>query len=109
MQEAEGLLLCFRQRAPILARGFEQNERTDHIGLNKICRAVDGAVYVTLGGKVQNGAGLVLREQFVHGRAVANVGTRKHMTGVALERLKRSEVPRIRQLIDVQNGFVRAI
>ena len=59
VQEAEGGLFFRRQAVVVGADRFEQVEGADDVGLDKVFRAVDGAVYVAFCSKVDNGAWLV--------------------------------------------------
>jgi hypothetical protein len=71
--EAEARLGFTLQAHPVAAGGFEQGEGAIHIGAHKVTRAVDAAIHVALGGKVDDGAGLVLGKQAVDKLPVADV------------------------------------
>src|SRR4051794_1110876 len=57
VQKAKLLPGFSAQAIPVAARGFKKPERANDVGLNKVFRAVNGAVNMTLSGKIDNGAG----------------------------------------------------
>ncbi len=106
VQEAEGRLLLGRQRAPVAAHGFEQPEGAEHVGLDEVLGPVDGAVHVGFGREVDDGARLVLGQQAVDQRAVADVALHEDVVRIALERRQGLEVAGIGQLVEVDDGLV---
>ena len=60
MEEAEGFLLLLAQSVPVGAGGFEEVEGADDVGLDELGGAMDRAIHMGLGGKVDDGAGAVL-------------------------------------------------
>ncbi len=73
------------------------------VGLDELCRPVDRPVDVALGGKVQDGVGLMLGKQRLERRPVADVGLREVIRRVRIGVGKRIEVPRVGQLVDVDD------
>ena len=65
MQEAKVGFVDIGQGGPVRPHGFKQEEGANDVGLDKVLRAVDGAVHVTIGGEVQNRKGEVLSQQGV--------------------------------------------
>jgi hypothetical protein len=74
MQKAEGGLGIGVHGVPVTAGFFEQAEGADHVGLDELAGAVDGAVDMAFGCEVQDGPGLVRGQRLAHGIAVADVG-----------------------------------
>ena len=85
---------------------FKQAEGTDDVGLDEVFRAVDAAVDVRFGGKIDNGAGLVLGEQFGDEVEVADVTLDEGVARVSLERGEVFEVAGVGQRIEVDDGLV---
>ena len=106
MQEAEGRLFGFGQGAQVSAHGFEQAEGADDVGLNEVFGAVNGAVHMAFGGKVQHGAGAVLGQQAIHQVAIAQVAMHKGVAGVALQPGEIFQVARIGQFVEVDDGLI---
>ncbi|MNH38575.1 hypothetical protein D3C79_996350 [compost metagenome] len=59
VQKAQCTTRQLIQAAPVSAHGLQQVEGADHVGFNKGLRAVDRAVDVGLGGKVDDGTWLM--------------------------------------------------
>jgi hypothetical protein len=106
VQEAEGRVLLGRQRAPEAAYRFEQAKGAQHVGLHEVFGAVDGAVDVRLGCKVDHGARLVLGQQAVDEGAVADVALHEDEIRVALERREGLEVACVGQLVEIHDRLV---
>lgn len=62
VQEAKVLPGFVLQIAPVGAHRFQQSKGADDVGLNKIFRAVNGAIHVAFGSEIDDGAGLMLSE-----------------------------------------------
>jgi hypothetical protein len=60
-------------RQPGLAGGIEQGKRSDNIGLDKFCGAVNGAVDMRFRGKVDNRVHFVLGQDAVNQFAVTDI------------------------------------
>jgi hypothetical protein len=65
---------------PNLSRRFKQIERAKHIGLNERLRTKDGAIYMRLSRKMNDGVNLVLTEQGGNKLAVANISLHKDVS-----------------------------
>ena len=91
---------------PVGAHGFEQAEGADDVGLDEVFRAVDAAVDVRFGGKIDDGAGLVLGEQLGDEVEVADVALDEDVARVALERGEVLEVAGVGQRVEVDDGLV---
>src|ERR1700709_2173628 len=102
MQKTKRHLIRVGQGFPIGKRRFEQREGAHNIGLYKLSGLVNGPVYVTFSGEMQDRAGLMLAEQRVHCSAVANVRPRENMIRVAEYRFERPQIPGVGQLVYVQ-------
>ena len=105
MQEAEGSLGIGIERAPVGARGLQQREGADDIGLDELGRAVDGAVHMALGGEMHDRARTVGSEQAVDRLAIADIGLREHVARVAFQRGERLAVACVGQLVDADDGI----
>jgi len=78
----------------------------DDVGIHEVIGPVDGPVDVTFGSKVHNRPRLVLREQFSHGRGVANVRTYKNVPGIREDFRKTLQISGIGKLVDVDYGLI---
>ena len=85
VQEAEGGLFGLREAVVVGTHRFQQVEGADDVGLDKVFRAVDGAVYVTFGGEVDDGARLELGQQLGDQRLVTDITLNEDVVGVALQ------------------------
>ena len=68
VQEAEGLPGVALQTTPVGTDCFQQTEGADDVGLDEVFRAVDAAVDVALGRKIDDSARLVLSEEVCYQR-----------------------------------------
>ena len=62
---------------------------------------------MALGREVHHGARAVFGQQAVHQRPVANVALHEHMPGITLQCGQVLEVARVRERVEVDDGFVR--
>src|SRR5262249_33562336 len=85
--------------APMCERGFQQHIGADHVGVDEFGRAIDGAVYVALCGKMHHRVGVEAREGIGHNGAVADVGATELVASMAVNRRERSEITGISQLV----------
>ena len=93
---------------PVLRCGLQKPESTDHVGLDEVLGAMDGAVHMRLGRKVDDGAWPVLGQQARDQRTVANVAMHKHMARIALQAGQVVQVAGVGELVEVEHGLVRA-
>ena len=104
--EAEGGLGVGLERAPVAAGGFEQGEGAVYVGADEVAGAVNRAIDVAFGGKVDDGAGAVLGQQAVDQLAVADVALHKDVARVALERGEVLQVARVGEGIQIDHRLV---
>ena len=86
MKEAKGRALRIGQALPVGAHALQQACGAHHIGLDKVFRAVDGAVDMAFGGKVEHSTRLVLRQQLGQQGCVADITLHKHVPCIPLQR-----------------------
>jgi hypothetical protein len=89
VQKAKSGFVGLGQSGPVGSNGFQQPESADDVGPDEVFRAVDGAVHMAFGRKVQHGAGAVLGQQGIdqqgiHQGAVAEVALYEVVARVAL-------------------------
>ncbi|MNQ91497.1 hypothetical protein D3C85_1068810 [compost metagenome] len=77
--EAKGGLAPFIQIFPISAGRFQQDISADDIGFDKIGRAGNGTIDVTLGGQVHHGIGLMLGKHPIQLGAIADIHLLEHI------------------------------
>ena len=107
MEEAEVVLGGSVESVPVGTDGFEQAEGADDVGLDEVFRAVDAAVDVRFGGKIDDGAGLVLGEQFGDEVEIADVALDEDVARIALQSGEVLEVAGVGQRIEVDDRFIR--
>ena len=61
---------------------------------------------MAFGGEVQDGTGLVLRQEAGNQRVVANIAFYKDVPRIAVQRCQRFQVARVGQLVEVDDGLV---
>ena len=106
VQEAEGLLGLALQAVVVGAGAFQQVKGADDIGLDKVFRAVDGAVHMAFGGKVEDGAWLVLGQQTADQLGIADIALHEEVARVVLHCGQSFEVAGVGQLVQVEDGLV---
>src|SRR3990167_4092132 len=74
MQKPERSLGIGLQATKVGPHALQQVEGAHDIGLNEVLWSVDGAVHMALGGKVEDGSGLVLGQQRSEERRVGEEG-----------------------------------
>ena len=107
MEEAEAVLRFAGEAVPVGAHGFEQAEGADDVGLDEVFRAVDAAVNVRFGGKIDDGAGLMLGKQLGDKVEVADVALDEEVARVAAQRCEVLEVAGVGQRVEVDDGLSR--
>ena len=85
MEEAEAVLRFAVKSVPVGADSFEQAEGADDVGLDEVFRAVNAAVDVRFGGKIDDGARLVLGKQPGDEIEVADVALDEEVARVAIQ------------------------
>ena len=89
------------------AHALQQIEGAYDVGVDELARAADGAVYVALGCKVEDGAGLVRSQQLADQGRVAKVALNKDVLGVTGDRRQVLQIAGVGQLVQVDDSFVR--
>ncbi|MNS80356.1 hypothetical protein D3C72_1140330 [compost metagenome] len=108
VHEAEGGLAAGVQRRPVGARGLQQVEGAQHIGLQERAGIGDGAVDVGLGREMDHGARAVRVQQAQHRRLVGDVAVDERVPGVLRQRRKIVQVARVGQLVQRDDRLVAA-
>lgn len=93
--------LC--QLLPIGSRGFQQAVGANDVGLDKIRRAVNGAVDMGLGRQVHDRIGFEACEQGADGDLVDDIGLDKLIAAVGRDAGQRLEVAGVSQLVQVEH------
>ena len=80
-----------------------------HIGADEIIRSEDRTVYVALGCKVNDGAGLMLLNQFPGEFAVADISVSKTISWIGRHADQVARITRVGQLVEIdhRSGFLR--
>ena len=94
------------QAVPVGADRFEQAEGADDVGLNEVFGAVDAAVDVRFGGKIDDGARLVLGEQPGDEIEVADVALDEEVARVAVQGGEVLEVAGVGERVKVDDRLV---
>ena len=79
MDEAQFLLLPFRQIPPIIKDSGQQPQGPQHIRLNESIRSVNGTVHMALSRKINDGSRFVFSEKTGNDRAIADIALNKVM------------------------------
>ena len=106
MQEAKARLVRVGQSAPVAAHRFKQVKRADDVGLDEFARAMDGAVDVAFGGKVDDRARTVLGQQLRQQRTVADVALHKGVAWVVLQAGQVFQVAGVGELVQVEHWLI---
>ena len=106
MQETEGLFAFFRQGIVMLARGFEQAVCADDVGLDEVFGAVDGAVHMAFGCKVDDSTDGVFLQEGGYKPEVADVALDEAVAVVFFKRGEVLPVAGVGELVQVDDGFV---
>ena len=106
MQETEIRFGRTLQLVPVGAHGFEQAEGADDIGLNEIFRAVDRAIDMRFGRKINHCARLVFSQQLADQIKVADIAVGKDMLGVAFETGEIFEIAGVGEFVEVDDRLI---
>jgi len=82
-------------------------EGTDDVGLDEVAGAVNGAVDVALGRKIDHGARLVLEQQGGHQRRVAKIAFYKDMAIVTVQRGQVLQIAGVGEFVEVDDQLIR--
>ncbi len=108
VEEAEGNALRLGERFPEGAGGLEEVESPEDVGLQEGFGAINGAVHVGLGGKVDDGGEAVLGEEGGEEGGVVDVAVDEAVPRVAGEVCEGGGVAGVGELVEVENGEVRS-
>ena len=86
--------------------GLQKPEGAQHVGLDEVFGAVDGAVYVRFGRKVDHGARLVLGQQAGYQGGVANVAWHEDVARIALQAGQVVQVACVGEFVEVEHRLV---
>src|SRR5690606_18285798 len=100
VMEAEGRFRLRLKSVPIAPCSFQQRVGTDDIGLNKVCRSVDGAVHMGLGRQVHHRRRLELGKHPIQCQRIADVHPIEAVTWRFNNRINGIQVTRIGQFIE---------
>jgi len=101
--EAKARLAGALERAPVTARGFEQGEGADEVGLDEVGRAIDRAIDVRFGGEMHHRIGAMLRENARDRRRIGDVDDFQRVAPALGERAKRRVRSSIGQLVEIDD------
>ncbi len=87
--------------------GLEQNMGADYIGINERIRAVDGAINMRFGGKMDDGVNRLICEQAPYQIMIANIALDKAKIILLANRVKVGTIASIGQGIKDNNPAVR--
>ena len=103
MVEAKCAFFRLRQGQPVSAGGFQQAVGTDDIGLDKVRRAIDGAVNVGLGRQVHDRLRLETRNDRADRCLIDDIGLHEFVAGIGGNALQRFQVTGVGQLVEVEH------
>lgn len=103
MQGAEYSLDFIVEPTPVDVRRLQQGGGVDDVGLDKLLRTADGAVYVAFCSKVNRRARSASYEQPVERSIIADVRSQKYMTQILFDYCQYLVVARVGQLIGVND------
>lgn len=102
-------LILLRQTFPVHLGRLQQRQRTHHVGACKGKRILDAAVHVTLRRQVNDAVHVIQLHQLLHLLIVADVRLYEHIVRLVLNVLQVRQVPRIRQLVQVDDTVLRIL
>lgn len=91
---------------PELTCGFEQREGTEDIGLDKVSWALNAAINVRLGGKMDHSVNLLIGKQLLKQRLITDIGMHETVIGVILNILKVGRVTGVGQFVKVDDPCI---
>ena len=81
-------------------------EGANDVGLDKVFRTVDAAVYMAFGSKIDDGARLVFGEQIGNQGGITDVALHENMALIAIETLQVLDIAGVGELVEVDNLFI---
>ena len=103
MDETEGLPPVGSQRAPVCQRGIEHDVGADDVGLDEGAWAVDRAVDMALGGKMDDRVRCERRKGRRHCPPIADVGLKQAVALVRGHLFQRVGARGIGQFVEVED------
>lgn len=97
-------LILLRQTFPVHLGRLQQRQRTHYVRTGKSERIFDGAVHMAFSCQMDDTVYLIQLHQFLHLFIVADVCFYKHIIRPVLNVLQVRQVPRIRQLVQVDDA-----
>src|SRR4029077_5407495 len=104
LKKAESCSSVQPQLIPIVACLFQQTERAVYVGANELLGPVNGTIHVAFRREVNDGARLVIPEQFTHEFPVGDVSMNKPVAPVRQDRLEVADVPGIGEVVQINHG-----
>ena len=100
------LLFDSWKRLPVVPCCLQKPETSEHVGLDEVFGAMDGAIHMRFGSEIDDGTRPVFSQELRHQRTVANIALHEHMARVALDTLARlQQVARIGELVEIDNAL----
>ena len=103
MVEAKRAFFRLRQGQPVRTGGFEQAVGADDVGLDKVGRAVDGAVNVGLGRQVHDRLWLEARNDCTDSGLVDDIGLYELVAGIGGNALQRFKITGVGQFVEIED------
>src|SRR5687768_2354046 len=107
VEEAKILFCISFQAVPIAARGFQEPEGTHNVGLNKLFRAVNGAVNMALSGKIDDRTRPIAAKQVSYKSRVTDITLYENVALIFGHCVEVLQVTRVGKYIEVHNRFIR--
>ena len=104
MEEAKGLLVGWVQGGPIGSGLFEQSECAVDIGADEGIGRDDGAIDVSFGGEVNDGAGTMLGQERADECGVADVAAHQQVTRIGRDRVQTGRIAGVGEGIEIDDG-----
>lgn len=102
-------LILLRQTFPVHLGCLQQRQRTHHVGACKGKRILDAAVHMALCSQVNDTIYVIQLHQLLHLLVVADVRLYEHIVRLVLNVFQVRQVPRIRQLVQVDDTVFRIL
>ena len=106
MKEAKSFLCYFIKAVPVGAGCLKEVEGADDVGLDELGRSMDRAIHMGLGGKIDDGTGSVLGEQFGNEFGIPYVTAHEGMPWITINGDKVLQIAGVGQLIEINDGIL---
>lgn len=97
------------QAAPVFTGRFQQRVGADDVGLDKVRRAVDGAVYVAFSSQMHNDIWLCVRQYAVHLLGIGDVRLLKLVARAVRHAGQRVQVTGVGELVQIDDSVLAVI